>query len=121
VPPVTFRPPGVNFFKGHSTKRIFLGAANREQKYAVTRLEPLPRSISHLSEAAAESWCLDSITVPSEGLSSDQPFWIALEYEAQQPPAADGSDSSSSPLTRLIPSAAGAAVLTYRFLDHRLE
>jgi hypothetical protein len=36
-----------------------------EQRFAVTRIGPMPRSISHLTARAAEDWCLDNVTVPS--------------------------------------------------------
>jgi hypothetical protein len=58
-----------------------------EEKYAVTRAEPSPRSVSHLSSSAAEAWCLESIALPTDKLGADQPFWIVVEYqilEAQQ-------------------------------------
>src|SRR5689334_24766963 len=35
-----------------------------EEKFAVSKGGPSPRSISHLSAAAAEAWCIDNITIP---------------------------------------------------------
>ena len=39
------------------------------------------RSVSHLTAAAAEAWCIQQLTVPVSGLGSlrSQPFWIRLE------------------------------------------
>ena len=74
-----------------------------EEKYAVTRLEPSPRSVSHLSSSAAETWCLESITLAIDKLGADQPFWVAVEYqivEAQQ--QLDASDDARFTLTGLI-------------------
>ena len=51
-----------------------------EEKYAVTRLQPNPRSVSHLTSSGAESWCMDSFALPIDKLGADQPFWIAVEY-----------------------------------------
>ncbi len=39
-----------------------------EQRFAVTRIGPMPRSISHLTARAAEDWCLDNVTVPLASL-----------------------------------------------------
>jgi hypothetical protein len=69
-----------------------------EQRYAVTRVGPMPRSISHLTARAAEDWCLDNVTVPVASLGRvgrDTPFWIRVEYRVQdQTPAADPAEST---------------------------
>ena len=54
-----------------------------EEKFAVTRLEPTPRAISHLSAAAAEAWCLDSLMIPTGNLLADRPFWVSMTYSAE--------------------------------------
>src|SRR5438067_126331 len=64
-----------------------------EEKFAVNRLEPNPHSITHLSQAAAELWCLDSIALPAAKLSPDQLYWIAVEYSEEQPKVVDSSES----------------------------
>lgn len=71
-----------------------------EEKFAVSRIEPNPRSITHLSEAAAEQWCLDSIAVPVGALPADQSFWVTMEYQTVEPKAA--TDSSESIIGQLI-------------------
>jgi hypothetical protein len=63
-----------------------------EEKFAITRLEPGPRSVSHLSAAAAEAWCIDNISLPTTGLAPDRPFWIRLEFRAEA--AADTGQQS---------------------------
>ena len=53
-----------------------------EERFAVTLAEP-SRSISHLTAAAAEAWCLAQVAVPVSALGRlgvDVPFWIRLEY-----------------------------------------
>jgi hypothetical protein len=72
-----------------------------EEKFAVTRLEPMPRSISHLSASAAEKWCLDSISVPVDSIAPSAPFWITLEYHAEQDAAGTPADAEST-LARLV-------------------
>jgi hypothetical protein len=65
-----------------------------EEKFAVSRIEPNPRSITHLSETAAQMWCLDSIAIPTMGLPADQLFWVTMEYQTVEPkPASDPSES----------------------------
>jgi hypothetical protein len=74
-----------------------------EEKFAVTKLGPSPRSISHLSPAAAEAWCVDNITIPVAAISASQPFWIRLDYRADDSgPATEQADNSGFTLTGLI-------------------
>src|SRR5262249_52881823 len=47
-----------------------------EEKFSVSALASPPRSISHLSSTAAETWCLDGLSLPSAGLARDQAFWL---------------------------------------------
>ena len=68
-----------------------------EQRYAVTRIGPMPRSISHLTARAAEDWCLDNVTLPvtSLGRASREPFWVRVDYRVpDQTAAADAGDST---------------------------
>lgn len=43
------------------------------------------RSVSHLSAAAAESWCLDNLAIGAPGLMAGQPFWVRLELRVEDP------------------------------------
>jgi hypothetical protein len=54
-----------------------------EERFAVTTGAPPSRSISHLTSAAAEAWCVEQLAVPLGRLGTlgrDRPFWIRLEY-----------------------------------------
>ncbi len=54
-----------------------------EQRFAVTRIGTPSRTVSHLTSAAAEAWCLDNVTVPVTAmgrLGRDMPFWVKLVY-----------------------------------------
>jgi hypothetical protein len=75
-----------------------------EEKFAVNRIEPIPRSITHLTQEATEAWCLDSIVVPTANLGSDQSFWIMLDYRSEETKSsADNSvDSGASFIGQLI-------------------
>ena len=54
-----------------------------EERFAATVSGTGSRSISHLTAAAAEAWCVEQLTVPVSGLGSlrSQPFWIRLESQ----------------------------------------
>ncbi len=54
-----------------------------EERFSVTRMRSTQSLASHLTSAAAEAWCLDSMAFPSAGLPFDQPIWIRLEVRAQ--------------------------------------
>jgi hypothetical protein len=56
-----------------------------EERFAVSRTGAPPKSISHLRQRDAETWCLESLTIPvsSLGLGRDTPFWIRLAYRVQ--------------------------------------
>jgi hypothetical protein len=74
-----------------------------EETFAVTRLEPSPRAISHLSASAAEAWCLDALTIGSNRLSDESPFWASLDYRADEPRGpSDGSEDTGLTLGSLI-------------------
>jgi hypothetical protein len=73
-----------------------------EEKFAVTKLGSSPRSISHLSAAAAEAWCVDNITIPVAAIGASQPFWIRLDYRADDSGPTTEADNSGFILTGLI-------------------
>jgi hypothetical protein len=54
-----------------------------EERFAATVSGTGSRSISHLTAAAAEAWCIQQLLVPVSGLGSlrSQPFWIRLESQ----------------------------------------
>jgi hypothetical protein len=76
-----------------------------EQRYAVTRVGPMPRSISHLTARAAEDWCLDNVTVPLSTLGRigrDTPFWVRVDYRVQDRMSAPSDAESTFTLQTLI-------------------
>jgi len=74
-----------------------------EEKFAITKLGSPQRSVSHLSVAAAEAWCIDNTSMPAAALTGNQPFWIRMEYRAEAAATpADQSDNSGFTLSGLI-------------------
>jgi len=74
-----------------------------EEKFAVKKLGPSPVTVSHLSTAAAEAWCLENTSFPIASLGSNQPFWVRLDYQAAaSTEATQQSDNSGFTLTGLI-------------------
>jgi hypothetical protein len=74
-----------------------------EEKFAVKKLGPSPVTVSHLSAAAAEAWCLENASLPVASLGANQPLWIRLDYQAAaSTEAAEQSDNSGFTLTGLI-------------------
>ena len=76
-----------------------------EQRFAVTRIGNSPRSISHLTARAAETWCLDNVTVPLTALgrfARDVPFWVRVEYRVQARNPASNEEESTFTLRTLI-------------------
>ena len=74
-----------------------------EEKFSVTKLGEGQRTVSHLSAAAAEAWCLDNVAISSTGLPQDRPFWLRFELRAAEPKdEAAVMGESGLNLTRLI-------------------
>ena len=74
-----------------------------EEKFAVTKLGSAPRSVSHLSAAAAEAWCIDNISVPVAAVAANPSFWIRLDYRADNSnESADPPDNSGFTLSGLV-------------------
>jgi hypothetical protein len=72
-----------SFFFRRAAGRFAISYDLWEEKFAVTRLLPSRRSITHLSAAAAEAWCVENLPVPLEGLAPERDFWIRLELRTE--------------------------------------
>jgi hypothetical protein len=76
-----------------TARRIFaLSYDLWEERFAVTTVDSRPQSISHLTTAAAETWCVEQLSVSFSALGAlgrDAPFWIRLEYRIL-----DGDDAA---------------------------
>jgi hypothetical protein len=74
-----------------------------EEKFAVAKLGASPKSVSHLSAAAAEAWCVDNTSILAGVLPADRPFWLRLDYRAEDPTVpAEQADNSGFTLSGLV-------------------
>ena len=76
-----------------------------EERFAVTQPGTPPRAVSHLTSIAAETWCLDQLTVPIKALGTvtrDTPFWVRLVYRFLDGDAASDPDDVGFTLRGLI-------------------
>ena len=74
-----------------------------EEWFAVTRIGPPSRSASRLSLTEAETWCLDNLTIRTEGLDADEMLWVSVRYRAEVPdPDRDNASGSFFSLEGLI-------------------
>jgi hypothetical protein len=65
-----------------------------EERFAVTRISTPARSTSHLTQANAEAWCLEQLTLPVSAfgrLGRDAPFWLRLAYRVVERQGQTGS------------------------------
>jgi hypothetical protein len=81
-----------------TVRRIFaLSYDLWEERFAVTTVDTRPQSVTHLSQAAAESWCVEQLAIPLDAVGRGKSFWIRLEYRIVE--AADGSDPEDAGYT----------------------
>jgi hypothetical protein len=91
--------PGPGKSPAATARRIFaLSYDLWEERFAVTAIDARSQtSVSHLTLAAAETWCVDQLSIPRSALASlgrDQPFWVRLEHHILDgDAAADASDA----------------------------
>lgn len=78
-----------------------------EERFSVTRIGQTPaqrRTVSHLSAAAAEAWCMDSLTIDRGLVPADKDFYVQLDLRAEDPKEQLGSvfGDPGINITRLI-------------------
>lgn len=147
---VTVRAPGFAFIKGEPLVRLKDGRSVRvdlvlavlprpgapavaqsrrvfvlsydlwEERFAVTQAGDPSQSISHLTSAGAEAWCLERLAVPVSALGHlgrDLPFWIRLEYRvpdgSSAPPPDNGAGFTLQGLIEALSRRHDAAPLTH--------
>jgi hypothetical protein len=68
-----------------------------EERFAVTTVDSPPRTVSHLTSAAAEAWCIEQLAVPIAALGSVRgELWLRLESRVLEPDDAAASDDGGT-------------------------
>jgi hypothetical protein len=73
-----------------------------EEKFSVVRPRNLRNSSPRLSASAAESWCLDNLSIPISRLPVDRDLWARLEIRSGETRQESPLDASGISLTTLI-------------------
>lgn len=73
-----------------------------EEKFSVAHWRNPRSSASHLTPAAAQSWCLDRLSLPASDLPPGRNFWVRLEVRAADPAEPPMLEGSILNLTQLI-------------------
>jgi hypothetical protein len=74
-----------------------------EERFSIAKMGHPRRSVSHLTARAAETWCVDDLTLAPGRIAEQQPFWVRLEVRAENPAEqAELERQESVSLTRLI-------------------
>jgi hypothetical protein len=84
------------------TTRFIVSYDLWEEKYAVSRPGAERLSVTHLSRAAAEKWCMDHLSVSTAGIAEQTPFWITLSYQLEESESSSTSNNSTLNLGALI-------------------
>jgi hypothetical protein len=70
-------------FTTHAQRRLVVSYDLWEERFAVARLDPPARSISHLTAQDAEAWCLDQLAAPASAFArggAGARLWVRLMY-----------------------------------------
>ena len=76
-----------------------------EERFAVTTVDMRSQSVSHLTMAAAEAWCVEQLAIPVSALGAlgrDLPLWIRLEYHVLDGDNTSAPEDSGYTLQALI-------------------
>jgi hypothetical protein len=74
--------------EARSVARFALSYDIWEERFSVTKIGERPEarhSVSHLSVAQAENWCLDNLAIDRSQIPSEQPFYVQLDLRAEDP------------------------------------
>ena len=100
---LTARPDRTGKLFGRAVNRFAVSYDLWEEKFAVSKLGAPTKTASHLTAAAAEGWCIENTSMPVGVLPQNEPFWIRLDYRAEDAGTpADQSGNSSSSLSILV-------------------
>jgi hypothetical protein len=84
-------------FSVHARRRLVVSYDLWEERFAVGRLDPPLRSISHLTTQDAEAWCIDQLVVPAStfaGNGTGARLWVRLSYRFEDEDRASTPDDN---------------------------
>jgi hypothetical protein len=97
------RPDRTGTLLARSIERFAVSYDLWEEKFALAKLGASPKSVSHLSAAAAETWCVENTSLPIGALAPSPSFWLRLDYRAEDTRgAAEQADNSGFTLSGLV-------------------
>lgn len=71
---------------GRSVARFALSYDIWEEKFSVTRIGADSRkTVSHLTAAATEAWCIENLGIDRNQVPGDRPFFVQLDLRAEDP------------------------------------
>jgi hypothetical protein len=70
-----------------------------EERFQISRLQPSPLVLSHLTMSAAEAAMLEAMELPTPAIDPGVQFWVRWEYRAEE---AAGGGSSGITLGNLV-------------------
>lgn len=75
-----------NTVEARSVARFALSYDIWEEKFSITRIgADSRRTVSHLSAAATEAWCLENLIIDRKQLPADRPFFVSLDLRVEDP------------------------------------
>jgi len=80
--------PASRSIAARSIARFALSYDIWEERFSVTKIGQSPaarRTVSHLSAAAAETWCIDNLTIDRGLIPADRDFYVQLDLRAEDP------------------------------------
>ena len=84
------------------TRQIVFSYDLWEERFAVVRLDDPKVAASHLTAAAAETWCVDLLTLPVRAVPADRTFVVKLECSLREEGTEPADTPSATTFTGLI-------------------
>ena len=86
-----------------SRQRFIVSYDLWEERFSVTRTSGKRTAVSHLTQSAAEAWCLAQTVLPTNAIPQDEALRLRLEVKAEEPKQAPGLEADPGlSLTALI-------------------
>jgi hypothetical protein len=84
------------------TRHVLFSYDLWEERFSATQIEEPKTSVSHLSPAAAEAWCLELLKLPLRLVPADKTFVVKFECWLRDDPERPADSPGATTLTGLI-------------------